>query len=75
MPTPKFRTSSSVRDMRRSHHALKAPGVSFCSNCKAVRKPHCVCPSCGFYKGKQIFSYEVQQEAFGEDADFTTGKN
>ena len=54
MPVPKFRTSASKRDMRRSHHALKAPGLSLCPNCDEVKRSHVVCPSCGFYKGKQV---------------------
>ncbi|MEI6399567.1 MAG: 50S ribosomal protein L32, partial [Pseudomonadota bacterium] len=30
MAVPKFRTSKSKRDMRRSHHFLTAPGSSVC---------------------------------------------
>lgn len=54
MPVPKFRTSASKRDMRRSHHALKAPGLSLCPNCDEVKLSHVACSSCGFYKGKQV---------------------
>jgi large subunit ribosomal protein L32 len=54
MPTPKFRTSASKRDMRRSHHALKAPNMSFCPNCNEVKRSHAVCGSCGHYKGEQV---------------------
>ncbi len=75
MPTPKYRTSASKRDMRRSHDFLRQPGLSFCSNCQAVRQPHCVCPSCGFYKGKQVFSLEAKQESFGDDADLSSNKS
>lgn len=56
MPVPKYRTSASKRDMRRSHHALKAPGLSLCPNCDEVKLSHIVCPSCGHYKGKQVLS-------------------
>ncbi len=54
MPTPKFRTSASKRDMRRSHHALTAPGLSICTNCKEAKRPHVVCGGCGFYAGRQV---------------------
>jgi len=54
MPVPKFRTSASKRDMRRSHHALKTPGMSSCDNCGNIRIPHRACSSCGFYKKKQV---------------------
>lgn len=54
MAVPKYRTSASKRDMRRSHHALRARGLSYCSNCNEVRLPHTACPSCGFYRGRQV---------------------
>ena len=54
MPVPKYRTSASKRNMRRSHHALRVPGMSECSNCGDVKRPHVVCHSCGFYAGKQV---------------------
>lgn len=54
MPVPKFRTSKSKRNLRRSHHALRAPGMSLCPNCQEVKHPHCVCEACGHYRGKQV---------------------
>ena len=54
MAVPKFRTSSSKRDLRRSHHALKRPTAALCANCGEVRKPHTICEKCGFYKGAQV---------------------
>ena len=54
MPVPKFRTSASKRDMRRSHHSLKSVNLSTCSNCQEVKLQHVVCHSCGFYNGKQV---------------------
>lgn len=61
MPTPKYRTSASKRDMRRSHHALTAPSSSVCPNCQEVKVPHAACRSCGHYRGKQVF--EVKSAA------------
>ena len=69
MPVPKFRTSASKRDMRRSHHALKASNLSNCSNCANMHRPHQVCPSCGFYKGKQVMEVAGSQESFGEGSE------
>ena len=54
MPTPKKRTTRSKRDMRRSHDFLVAPTIINCSNCGSIVKPHYVCASCGYYKGKEI---------------------
>jgi len=66
MPVPKFRTSASKRDMRRSHHALKGSSLSSCTNCGNMHRPHQVCPSCGYYRGKQALEVEGNQESFGE---------
>ena len=69
MPVPQFRTSKSKRNMRRSHHALKGPSMSICPNCKEVKLPHCVCESCGHYRGKQV----IEPKVFGQaEENFTT---
>lgn len=53
MAVPKFRTSASKRNMRRSHHALKPMSLSSCPNCKEPKINHTVCLKCGFYRGEQ----------------------
>lgn len=58
MAVPKRKTSKSRRDKRRSHHALKAPNLSLCPNCREPRPPHRVCPHCGFYRGRNVFGEE-----------------
>ncbi len=67
MAVPKFRTSKSKRNMRRSHHALKVHGISVCGNCSSVKAPHAICPSCGHYRGKQWLEPKAQNAA---DASF-----
>lgn len=47
-------TSRSKRDMRRSHHKLKPPTLGECTNCHQMKPTHLACPSCGFYKGRQV---------------------
>ena len=55
MPVPKKKTSSSKRDMRRSHHALTKPNTIIkCSTCGEQKLPHQVCASCGTYKGRKV---------------------
>lgn len=58
MANPKRRTSKARRDKRRAHHALSIPGLSVCPNCQEQKLPHRICPSCGYYKGKEILSVE-----------------
>lgn len=55
-PVPKKKTSKSKRDMRRSHHALVAPNLVVCPQCHNKKLQHHVCPSCGYYDGRQVLS-------------------
>lgn len=60
MGVPKKRKSKMKKALRRSHHAMEALSLATCSNCKTPILPHRLCPSCGFYRGKQA---NVQAEA------------
>lgn len=59
MAHPKRRTSKSKRDMRRSHHALQAVALAVCSNCGDSHKAHNACPSCGYYRGRQVIAVKA----------------
>ena len=51
---------------RRSHHALKETSLVACTNCKGMTRPHHMCLSCGFYKGRQVLdlsSLKVARDA------------
>jgi large subunit ribosomal protein L32 len=72
MPVPKYRTSKSKSNMRRSHHALKAPGLCVCSNCKEVKRPHIACGSCGHYSGKQVIEPKADMGWDASGVDFDT---
>jgi len=54
MAVPKRKTSKSVRNMRRSHHALKARGWVECANCGEPKLPHNVCAACGHYDSRSV---------------------
>ncbi len=61
MAVPKKRTSSSRRDMRRSHHALSAPtNIELCPDCGELKLRHRVCTACGHYRGRKVV--EVAEE-------------
>lgn len=54
MAVPKKKTSKSARNMRRSHHALKAVNwVEDAATGEPVRRHH-VDLSTGMYKGRQV---------------------
>lgn len=54
MPNPKKRLTRSRRDKRRAHDFLVSPTTVKCPNCAALVKPHHVCGSCGYYKGREV---------------------
>ncbi|MCH8145786.1 MAG: 50S ribosomal protein L32 [Gemmatimonadetes bacterium] len=53
MAVPKRRTSKSRKLKRRGHDKAPVVAVQACSRCGDPRRPHRVCPSCGYYGGKQ----------------------
>ncbi|MCL1908597.1 MAG: 50S ribosomal protein L32 [Holophagaceae bacterium] len=54
MPNPKRRHSKARRDRRRAHDGLDVMSSATCQNCGTAKIPHRVCPSCGFYRGRQV---------------------
>jgi large subunit ribosomal protein L32 len=54
MPNPKRRHSNRRTAKRRAHDALKPRGLAECPNCGAMKLPHRACPSCGYYKGREV---------------------
>ncbi|MGI6325270.1 MAG: 50S ribosomal protein L32 [Bacilli bacterium] len=58
MAVPYRRISKTKKRMRRTHQKLKAIGMTKCSNCGAMIKPHHVCDECGYYKGNSIVEPE-----------------
>jgi large subunit ribosomal protein L32 len=55
MPVPKRKTSRTVRDQRRAgNNNIEAANVSECPQCHAPKASHRVCPSCGYYKGREV---------------------
>lgn len=48
--------------MRRSQHdKVSRPNISPCPNCSAPMVPHRVCPSCGFYDGREVISQKPSE--------------
>ncbi|NTW27908.1 MAG: 50S ribosomal protein L32 [Coriobacteriia bacterium] len=54
MAVPKRKTGRAKTNSRRSSHSLEATASSLCSQCHEPKVPHRVCPTCGFYNGKEI---------------------
>jgi len=56
MGVPKRRMSKMRLRTRKASHRPTAPQLSACPQCGARVRPHRVCPSCGYYKGRQVVS-------------------
>ncbi len=54
MALPKRKHSKARRDKSRTHWKLVTPSLSNCPQCAKPVIPHRVCPSCGFYRGRQV---------------------
>lgn len=53
MAVPKRRTSKSKKRMRRTHYKAEMPTLAPCPRCGEKRRPHVVCPNCGYYKDEK----------------------
>lgn len=61
MAVPRNRMSNARKNSRRAHHAKKPKNTLTCSHCGGHRLPHRICPSCGFYNGKNVLKEEEEQ--------------
>ena len=60
MAVPKRKSSKSSIRTRRRYHKAKVAGTNACPQCGAPRRPHRVCPSCGYYRGRQVVTVEAK---------------
>lgn len=57
MAVPKKRMSRARTASRRAQwDVITVPAVGKCYNCGAAARPHRVCGTCGFYRGKQVLT-------------------
>lgn len=59
---PKRRISTGRKGRRRSAIKLNLPALISCPNCEQIKRPHSVCPSCGFYKGKMVTKTKAKKD-------------
>jgi len=60
MALPKRRTSKRKIRLRKASHKKSYVPVKTCPNCGAPQQPHRVCPSCGYYRGRQVITVETE---------------
>ncbi|HEU5433366.1 MAG TPA: 50S ribosomal protein L32 [Thermomicrobiales bacterium] len=60
---PKQRVSRHRQGNRRRHDFIVAPTLVPCRHCGEKKRSHHVCPSCGWYRGRQVIQIEQRREA------------
>ncbi|MFO8060464.1 MAG: 50S ribosomal protein L32 [Bacillota bacterium] len=56
MAVPKKKHSRARRDRRRAQTKVTVPQLTECPRCHEMKRPHHVCPNCGYYKGRMVTS-------------------
>ncbi|MGI6145617.1 MAG: 50S ribosomal protein L32 [Clostridia bacterium] len=61
MGVPQSRRSK-ARNRRRRAEIMKieAPGFIACPKCHEPKQSHRVCPSCGYYKNREVIAQEAE---------------
>lgn len=59
MANPKRRHSNTRSKLRRAHDFLTPGNTAVCPQCKAASRPHRVCASCGYYRGRQVMTIKA----------------
>jgi large subunit ribosomal protein L32 len=54
MAVPKQKQARSRTRKRRAQHKAATPAFNQCPQCHSPRRPHRVCPTCGFYAGREV---------------------
>ncbi|MEG1500019.1 MAG: 50S ribosomal protein L32 [Clostridia bacterium] len=63
MAVPKTKVSKAKRNSRNSaNFNVATPTLVECPQCHEKKRPHMVCPKCGFYAGKQIVVTEKKEK-------------
>lgn len=56
MAVPKQKQSHARTAKRRAQHKAATSSYNACPQCHSPRLPHRVCPTCGYYRGREVVS-------------------
>ena len=59
MGVPKRKTSKMRLRTRKASHRWHAQTLGKCGQCGSAVVSHRACPSCGYYKGRQVLTIEA----------------
>lgn len=60
MAVPKRKTSKSKVRSRKASHSKPMNQAQFCAQCGAPQQSHRACPSCGYYRGRQVLTVSAE---------------
>lgn len=61
MPAPKRKVSKRNVRVRRAQDKMAVPhAIRSCPQCAEPMQMHRVCPSCGFYRGKEVIEIPLE---------------
>jgi large subunit ribosomal protein L32 len=62
MAVPKRKTSKARTRRRKAtwKRRVTSPTLVECSHCHEMKRAHTICPSCGYYKDKQVLNIKVK---------------
>ena len=66
MGVPKRKVSKARQGERRAHLAISAPALVECDHCPELKRAHHVCPTCGYYDGREAMPIEQPSAAEGQ---------
>lgn len=66
-PHPKKKRTSSRKGGIQSHFQKPAIGLVTCTQCRSPKLPHIVCPTCGYYAGREVI-VTIPEESAPETA-------
>ena len=59
MAVPKRRTSKQRKRKRRTHYKAPDNAQQACPQCGDSKRPHRVCPTCGYYAAREVVETET----------------
>ena len=63
---PKKKRTKARKGKRWSHSELSMVSISTCPHCRASKRSHQVCPSCGYYAGREVIKIGGKESAVDE---------
>jgi len=61
-PLPKRNYAKARRGERRNHIVATPPATESCPQCNSPKLAHHVCPTCGYYGGREVITIKTKEK-------------